>query len=70
MMVKPIACFGAEIWGYTHNEEIEKIQLVFCKQYIGLKSNSMDSLVLVESGRYCMAVSYKILDQTSTNAYK
>ena len=57
-MVKPIACYGAEIWGYTYSEEIEKIQLIFCKQYIGLNSNTMDSFVLGESGRYCMAVSY------------
>ena len=25
-MVKPIACCGAEIWGYRYSEEIEKVQ--------------------------------------------
>ena len=57
-MVKPIACYGAEIWGYTYGEEIEKIQLNFCKQYIGLNSNTMNSFVLGESSRYSIAVSY------------
>ena len=35
-MVKPVACYMAEIWGYKYSEEIEKIQAKFCKQYIGL----------------------------------
>ena len=57
-MVKPIACYGAEIWGYKYSDEIERVQTSFCKQYIGLKTNTMDSFVLGECGRYCMAVSY------------
>ena len=57
-MVKPIACCGAEIWGYRYSDEIEKVQTTFCRQYIGFKGNIMDSFVLDECGRYCMAVSY------------
>ena len=30
-MDKPIAIYGAEIWGYMYSEEIEKIQTRFCK---------------------------------------
>ena len=43
-MIKPIACYGAEIWGYGYSDEIEKIQTIFCKRYIGLKSNTMDRI--------------------------
>ena len=57
-MVKPIACYGAEIWSCRCSEEIEKVQTTFCRQYFGLKSNITDSFVLGECGRYCMAVSY------------
>ena len=34
-MVKPVACYGAEIWGYQFCEEIEKVQSRFCKYFIG-----------------------------------
>lgn len=52
---------------YKCSEEIEKVQIAFCKQYVRLKQNTMDSFVLVECGRYSMAVFlydpvYKILD--------
>ena len=39
-MVKPIAIYGAEIWGYKFSEEIEKNQTKFCKQYVGLKQKN------------------------------
>ncbi|MCG8044707.1 MAG: endonuclease/exonuclease/phosphatase family protein [Candidatus Thiodiazotropha taylori] len=57
-MVKPIAIYGAEIWGYMYAEEIEKIQTKFCKQFIGLKQNTADIFVLGECGRLPLAVSY------------
>ena len=54
-MVKPIP------WGYKYSDESERAQISFCKQYIGLKTNTMDSFVLEECGRYCMAGSYMTL---------
>ena len=36
-MVKPIACYGSEIWGYKFSEKPEKVQTKFCKYYRGLK---------------------------------
>ena len=45
-IVKPISCYGAEICGYEYSDEIERLQTLFCKQYIGLKNNTMDSFVL------------------------
>ena len=57
-MVKPIAVYGAEIWGYAYSEEIEKIQTQFCKQYVGLKQKTADIFALGECGRYPLAVTY------------
>lgn len=57
-MVKPIACYGAEIWGYKYSEEIEKIQSKFCKKYIGLKQNTNDAFAIGECGRLPLAVTY------------
>lgn len=57
-MVKPIAIYGAEIWGYKYSEEIEKIQAKFCKRYVGLKQNSADIFALSECGRFPLAVFY------------
>ena len=57
-MVKPVACYGAEIWGYTYSEEIERIQTKFCKQYLSLRQNTNDDFALGECGRFPLAVSY------------
>ena len=50
-MVKPVACYGAEIWGYEFCEEIEKVQSRFCKYFIGLKQQTNDSFAIGECGR-------------------
>ena len=57
-MVKPIAIYRSEIWGYMYSEEIEKIQTKFCKQYVGLKQKTPDNFALGECGRFPLAVFY------------
>ena len=57
-MVKPVAIYGAEIWGYMFSEEIEKIQTRFCKQYVGLKQKTADFFALGECGRFPLAIFY------------
>lgn len=57
-MVKPILCYGSELWGYKYCEEIEKVQSRFCKYYIGLSQKTTDSLALGECGRMPLAVTY------------
>ena len=49
--VKPILCYGSEIWGYRYCEKIEKIHSRFCKRFCCLSSNTSDSLALGECGR-------------------
>ena len=58
--VKPVACYGAEIWGYEFCEEIEKVQSRFCKYFIGLKQQTNDSFAIGECGRLPLVVCYTI----------
>ena len=53
-IVRPIICYGSEIWGYEYSKSIEKEH----SQSIGLNQNSADFFVLSECGRYPLAVTY------------
>ena len=57
-IVRPILCYGSEIWGYEYSKQIEKIHILFCKRYIGLHQNTADFFALSECGRHPLAVSY------------
>lgn len=57
-IVKPILCYGSEIWGYRYCEKIEKVQTKFCKRFCTLSSNTADSFALGECGRLPIAVTY------------
>ena len=57
-MVKPILCYGSEIWGFKYAENIEKIQVKFCKRYCGLSLNVADYFTLGECGRLPLCTTY------------
>ena len=57
-VVKPILCYGSEIWGYNYCNEIEKVHSKFCKQYCGLSYNVADAFALGECGRVPIAMTY------------
>ena len=57
-IVRPILCYGSEIWGYEYCETIEKVQIKFCKRYACLHQNTADFFALGECGRYPLAVTY------------
>ena len=50
-MVTPILTFGSEIWGITECNKIEKVQLEFCKYFLGVKSSVNNCVALGECGR-------------------
>ena len=56
--VKPILLYGAEIWGTSHIEIIEKIQIKFCKMFLGIGKTTLNTLTLVELRRYSLCVDY------------
>ena len=45
-IVKPIFCYGAEIWGYKYSKTIEKVHIKFCKRFVGLHQNTGDFFLL------------------------
>ena len=55
-IVRPILCYGSEIWGYEYSKPIEKIHSQFCKKYTGLHQNTADFFALSECGRHPLAV--------------
>ena len=57
-MIKPILCYGSEIWGYSYVDKIEKVQIQFCKQYCNLPQNTPDILALGECGRLPLCITY------------
>ena len=62
-MVKPVACYGAEILGYTNSEKIGRIHTRFCNQYLSLRQNTNDAFALRECGSFPLAVSYMYMTQ-------
>ena len=57
-MVKPILCYGAEIWGYQFTEQVEIVHLNFCKQYCMLPQQTANVFVYGECGRLPLCTSY------------
>ena len=57
-MVKPILCYGSEIWGYRYADKIEQVQINFCKRYCNLSTNTASVLALGECGRLPLYTTY------------
>ena len=39
-IIKPILCYGCEIWGFTVKEEIERIEVQYLKYILHLPNNA------------------------------
>ena len=44
--VKPTLLHGDEIWGTEFYEDIERVQIKYCKAFLGVCSSTNDSIVL------------------------
>lgn len=60
-IIKPILCYGAQIWGYTYVSEIETVQTSFYKRYLRVKKSTNNCIVLGECGRMPLCFSYYII---------
>jgi len=74
-MVKPVALYGAEIWGTKRYKSLEDVQIKFCKQVLGLPNHAANLASLGECGRYPLFIVYmflckmhQILAKTSSDA--
>ena len=59
-MVKPILCYGAELWGFGYRDTVEKIQISACKQFLGVTKRTSNLMVLGECGRFPLCLEYYV----------
>jgi len=57
-MIVPILTYGSEIWEFKEAEEIERIQIQFCKCFLGVNSTVNNAMVLGECGRLPLSIVY------------
>ena len=57
-VIVPILLYGSEIWGYEYREQIERVQVKFCKRLLGVSSSTPNVAVLGECGRYPLSALY------------
>ena len=57
-MIKPILCYGSQVWGVKYSKDIESIQHTFCCKYLGVKNTTNSCIVLGECGRLPLCVTY------------
>ena len=50
-MLKPIMCYGCEIWGFTENTDLEKVELRFLKAILHLPTSAPNMAVRGELGQ-------------------
>ena len=50
-MVAPIMCYSSEIWGFTENMNLERVELGFLKAILNLPLSSPNMAVLGEIGQ-------------------
>ena len=58
-IVVPILCYGCEVWGFDNVNDIEKIQIRFYKNILGLNRNTSNISVFGELGRYPLNIIIK-----------
>ena len=57
-MVKPILCFGSDVWGYEYSDVIDSVHNDFCKYFLGVNSFVNNAVALGECGRLPLCVTY------------
>ena len=50
-LIRPILCYGAQVWGFSNLVQQERIHLQFCKKLLGVKKSTQNDFVYGELGR-------------------
>ena len=58
--VNSILNYGCEIWGFHKAKDVEKIHMSFCKNTLGVKKSTCNSLVYYELGRFPLHITRKL----------
>ena len=56
--VEPILLYRGEIWGVDYIETIERVQIQFCKDFLGVRQSTNDCMVWSECGRLPLCTYY------------
>lgn len=59
-MVKPILCYGSELWGYCYRNTVESTHISACKYHLGVGKNTSNQMVLGECGRFPLCLDYHV----------
>ena len=51
-LIEPTLSYGCEVWGMNEAVRLQKVHLQFCKQVLGLRSQTQNTFVYGELGRY------------------
>ena len=51
-IIKPILCYGCEIWGFTVKEEIERIEVQYLRYILHLPNNATNSAYVENLGNF------------------
>ncbi|KAH3891876.1 hypothetical protein DPMN_015986 [Dreissena polymorpha] len=57
-MVKPILCYGSQIWGNEYSPAIEFVHNMFCKKLLHVRKTTNTCMVLGECGRLPLCITY------------
>ena len=57
-MVKPILCYGSEVWGTEYSTIIKSVHFTFCKYFLGVNSSVNNAVAIGERGRLPLCVFY------------
>lgn len=59
-MISPILNYGSEVWGFHKAQDIERVQLKFLKQILGVRQQSCNAAVYGELARFPLSLFRKI----------
>jgi hypothetical protein len=51
-MVKPILLYRSEIWGFKYSDIIERVQVKYCKHFLGINKTTNNDVALDECGSF------------------
>ena len=57
-MIKPVLCYGSEVWGFEVSESIVNVHTNYCKTFLKLPPCTFQVFARGEYGRYPMYIDY------------
>ena len=56
VMIKPILLYDSDFWGCMKNNPIENLQMLICKQQLGVHKSTTNIGLLLELGRISLEI--------------